>query len=152
MRVLNIGLLLVSLLLGACTQINSKISAVGNINPDVDGTPSPLAISIFELSNSVSFAHANFFDLYSNAKETLGSSLLYEKDVVLSPGQTMSVAMPYVDGVRYLGYVAAFRNVNVLLWRDLVAVPPKPGLNSRVSVLVDKHGLHVLPLQSTGAL
>lgn len=131
----------------ACTSINSKITATSNINPDINNTPSPVAISIFELSDPLRFQAADFFSLYSNAKNALGLTLLYEKNIVIAPGQSMNVSVPYVKGARFIGYIAAFRNLTNITWRGWVMINPTPVLGQDIQVILDSKGLHVLAVQ-----
>lgn len=139
------------LILTGCSTINSKISASSDINPDIDGTPSPLAISIFELSDMVSFQGSDFYSLYSNARSSLGDTLLYEQNVVISPSETLSVSMPYVQGVHYVAYVAAFRNLDHVVWRGFVPVQAKSGFGQSINVELDNAGVHVKVLQNKDA-
>jgi type VI secretion system protein VasD len=143
--------LAVCLLVSACTSITSKITAGPNINPDINNTPSPVALSIFELSAAPLFQGTDFFSLYANAGNSLGSTLLYEKNVMIVPGQSLSVSVPCVKGAHYLGYIVAFRNLNNIAWRGLVAINPKPVLGQDINVIIDSRGLHVQAVKVSGA-
>lgn len=144
MKILKLLILLnIGFILTACTMINTKITASANINPDINNTPSPVAVSIFELTDDAPFQAANFFNLYSSAAEVLGPTLLYEKNIMVVPGENMSVSVPYVKGARFIAYIAAFRNLHNLTWRGWVGINPQPVLGQEVRVLIDSRGIHV---------
>ncbi len=128
-------------LMAACTHISSKITAASNINPDINDDPSPVAISIFELSDATAFERADFFTLYSNATNGLGHAVLYQKSLVVIPGQTLTVNIPYVKGVHFVGYIAAYRNLKHVAWRGVVALHPKTLSGQTIVVRLNARGL-----------
>lgn len=137
-------------LLSACTSISSKMTAAPNINPDINNTPSPVAISIFELTDAQNFQRADFFALYNNAKASLGNTLLYEKNIVMPPNQSLAVSVPYVKGAHFIGYIAAFRNLHNVTWRALISINPQPVLGQDVQVRIDNNGIHAQVIVKAG--
>jgi len=131
--------------LAACSSISSKITAAPDINPDINGTPSPVAMSIFELSDPVSFEGSTFFNLYGNAKQSLGSTLLHERDLMITPGQTLKVSIPYVQGAHFVAYIAAFRNLQQVEWQGITAINQDSVFGNEIMVLLDQQGLHIVP-------
>jgi type VI secretion system protein VasD len=142
MRLLKLFMLMSVALLSACSSITTDFHADAHINPDIQGAPSPLALSIFELTDAQKFQTASFFNLYGNAAQTLATTLLYQKDLVVSPGQQLVVTLPYVEGVHFVGYVAAFRNGSVC-WRRVVRVQPWLIMVPSIHIFIDAQGLHV---------
>lgn len=128
-------------LLTACAHISSKITAASNINPDINNDPSPVAITIFELRDAEVFEYMDFFTLYSNATAALGHALLYQKSLVVTPGQTVTVDIPYVKGAHFVGYIAAYRNLKHVTWRGKVALHPKTFSGSNIMVKLNARGL-----------
>jgi type VI secretion system protein VasD len=127
--------------ISGCSSISAKITAAANINPDINGQPSPVAISIFELRDASAFERADFFTLYSNATNGLGHALLYQKSLVVTPGQTLTVDIPYVQGAHFVGYIAAYRNVKHVVWRGKVALYPKTLSGQTIRVVLSNRGL-----------
>ena len=127
----------------ACTSISSKITSATNINPDINKDPSPVALSIFELNDVSAFQRADFFTLYSNATEGLGHALLYQKNLVVIPGQTLTVDIPYVKGAHFVGYIAAYRNLKHIAWKGHVGIHPKGISGQKIRVFLGAHGLMI---------
>ncbi len=122
MQKLKWMLVMVSLLLVGCANFKTTMTPDNNVNPDINGSPSPLEISVFELSDPAAFESANFMNLYANPAATLGSSLLAEQTLMVVPGQTATVRLPVIKTAHYLGYVAAYRNLEAVQWQLLVPV------------------------------
>lgn len=114
--------MLTTLMLTGCASFDSKMTASSDVNPDINGDPSPIAVTLFELSDPVSFNSANFVSLYTNAKAVLGSTLLAQKNVMIVPGQTQSVSLPINQNATYLGYIAAYRNFTSVTWQAILPV------------------------------
>ncbi len=122
MKLLKLSSLFVCVLITGCATYGSDMSASPDINPDINGDPSPIAVTIFELSDPISFEGASFVSLYTNPQAALGSTLLAQKSVVLAPGETRSVSLPIEQNAAYLGYIAAYRNYNSNTWQTIVPV------------------------------
>lgn len=52
------------------TKINLKLTGGDQLNPDLNGRPSPIVVRLFELKHPVTFENADFFSLYERAKES----------------------------------------------------------------------------------
>ncbi len=107
-------------LLTACsfpTKIDSEISVSRDSNPDASGRPSPLVVRIYELKSDDVFNKADFYMLYDDEEATLGGDLLLRKEFKLSPGTTHEMIYKAHDQTRYLGVIAAYRNINQARWR-----------------------------------
>jgi type VI secretion system protein VasD len=106
-------------------RVKTFIAAASDINPDATGRPSPLVVRIFEMRNDAEFSGADFFALYEREKETLGSSLVVRQEYVLQPGEKREVWLPVARDARYLGAVAAVRDIRGARWRMLTSAPRK---------------------------
>jgi type VI secretion system VasD/TssJ family lipoprotein len=65
--------LLVAVAVLESDQINLKLTASDQLNPDLNGRPSPIVVRLFELKHPVTFENADFFSLYERAKESLAT-------------------------------------------------------------------------------
>ncbi len=94
-------------------------------NPDASGRPSPIVVRLFQLSEEGEFASADFFEVYDKEQEVLGSSLLSREEYVLAPGETRNVEVALDAQARYLGVLAAFRDIRAARWRAVTRAPEK---------------------------
>ncbi|MDA8363274.1 MAG: type VI secretion system lipoprotein TssJ [Gammaproteobacteria bacterium] len=130
-------------LLGGCASSGpTTISSAGDIvvasdvNPNPAGRPSPVVLHIYELRGKGAFNGADFFALYGAPAKTLGRDLVNDQEFEMQPGQSQTFNRKLPTGTRYIGVVAAFRDVNQAVWRSVAAVPqPKHGLTSDVDFL-----------------
>jgi type VI secretion system protein VasD len=109
----------------------------GDVNPDASGRASPVVVRLFQLRNDGEFASADFFALYDKEKETLGASLIAREEYVLSPGETRKFDIPINAEARFIGVLAAYRDIRSSRWRALSSSPQKKLLKD----LIGKHGV-----------
>lgn len=121
-----------TLLLSACaseepppppTMVMAKVSAVESLNPNAESRPSPLVVRLYELTEESPFATADFFDIYDNDQATLGATLVATDEFKILPGGSKSIERTLQPTSRFLGVVAAFREVELSTWRAIVEVP-----------------------------
>jgi type VI secretion system protein VasD len=125
-------LLLVACLLAACASkppkpepARARLVASGEVNPDSSGRSSPIVVRLFQLRTDGAFTGAEFFDLYSKEKEVLGESLVSREEYVLTPGETRELEIPLNAQTRYLGVLAAYRDIRAAQWRAVTRAPEK---------------------------
>ena len=106
-------------------KLESRILADTNINPTIDGSPSPVVVSIYYLQNIEKFRKADFFELYKNSESTLGNDLIEIKRQQIKPGETIPLAEKLPANVSAIGVVCAFRDIEQAQWRDIITIPKK---------------------------
>ena len=99
------------------TRIEAKIEADEDINPDYDGQASPLVVRLYELKSATAFNNAGFFTLYDADMAELGADLQNREEIELQPGQAMEVNRDLKPETRYIGIVAAYRDIDNSTWR-----------------------------------
>ena len=99
------------------TKISAKILASFDINPDVNGRPSPMVIRIYELKTNNTFDSVDFFKFYDDEEATLGEDLLSRQEFELSPGVGREIIFNPHSQTRYFGVIAAYRNIDQARWR-----------------------------------
>lgn len=140
--------------LTACASSPSKpaptqatVIASANVNPDPRGQPSPVIVRIYQLRGESKFMNAGFFALYDHEHRTLGSSLIMRDERTVFPGQRVSLDLALSPAARFLGVLAAYRDVRTARWRAVVGVPEKSLLKllatRRVSVRVGKDAVSI---------
>jgi type VI secretion system protein VasD len=106
------------------TKVNLKLTASDQLNPDLNGRPSPIVVRLFELKHPVAFENADFFSLYERAKESLAPDMVASEELELRPGETVELKLSVEEGSRYIGVLAAYRDLPESKWRYTVQVTP----------------------------
>ncbi len=119
---------------------HAEIVASGELNPDTSGRASPVVLRLFQLREDGEFAGADFFALYDKEKEVLGASLISREEYVLSPGEDRKLDLPVSADARFIGVIAAFRDIRSAQWRALSRPPEKTLLHPH---LIGKGGITV---------
>jgi type VI secretion system protein VasD len=122
----------VALLLTACAanpppppaSVAGSIQASAQINPSASKRPSPLLIRVYELKSVAAFNGADFMSLYQRDQAALGGDLLAKEEFVLEPGETKTFAKTLAPDTRFIGVVAAYRDLEHAKWRTVVSVQP----------------------------
>jgi len=135
--ILALGLLA---LLGACaapappppTRIAGRIEAATPLNPGPDGGSLPLRVRLYELKNPGLFQSADFFSVWDNAPAKLGADLLGTEDYTLHAGAQQPFERTLDPQTRYVGFVAAYRDLNGAVWRQSAPVPANQTTRLRV--------------------
>lgn len=97
------------------------------VNPDTRGRASPLSVRIYELRSRSAFDAADFFSLYEREQATLGTELLSKEQYILRPGDTQGYTRKAQAETRFLGVVAAYRDLEGSTWRMAAGIaPPAP--------------------------
>jgi type VI secretion system protein VasD len=135
------------MLLSACASkpakpapAHAELIASGDLNPDISGRASPVVLRLFQLRNDGDFAGADFFALYDKDKEVLGASLISREEYVLSPGEDRKLDLAVSADTRFIGVIAAFRDIRAARWRALSRPPEKTLLHPH---LIGKGGITV---------
>lgn len=91
------------------SQLFLKIKAASNINPNVEGKPSPIEIRVYQLSDSQAFEQAEFIQLYNDAQGVLKAEVLLTRDLEsILPGEERNEALPLASETKYIGIIAGF--------------------------------------------
>ena len=120
----------VALALVACAgapkpaQVAGTIQASPLVNPSTSKRPSPLLLRVYELKTAAGFNSADFMTLYQRDKAELGADMLGKEEFVLAPGESKTFSKTLSMDTRFLGVVAAFRDVEHARWRSIVPVQP----------------------------
>ena len=105
------------------TIIQVSLDAQANVNPDARGRPSPVVVRFYELKTPANFNAADFFSLFDRDKETLAADMLSRDEFQLMPGDKKQFQRPTQPDTRFVGVVAAFRDLERAQWRAISAVP-----------------------------
>jgi len=129
----------VALLLSACAgkppppaSVTGTVQASAQINPSASKRPSPLLIRIYELKSVAAFNAADFMSLYQRDQAALSGDMLAKEEFVLEPGETKTFAKTLAPDTRFIGVVAAYRDLEHAKWRSVV--PVQPSVPQKVTV------------------
>ena len=96
------------------------LAASADTNPDPKGRPSPVVVRLYQLRGDAAFVGADFFGLYEDEQKALGAELVNRAEYVLTPSENRTIDVAMSSDVRFLGAVAAFRDIRNADWRVLV--------------------------------
>lgn len=86
-----------------------NIRAATNINPNVEGKPSPVELRLFQLTNRNAFELSDFIKVYSDGQGVLKAELVaYRQLPSILPGENRQEIIPLGTGVKYIGVIAGF--------------------------------------------
>lgn len=100
-----------------------RISSDNDINPDMNGRPSPIVLRIYALKSDDIFNNADFFALYENDASILGDSMTAREEVELAPGDSMQMEKEYDMATTHVGVLAAYRDLDNAVWRGTIVTP-----------------------------
>ncbi len=95
------------------------LTAIGgaNQNPGPSGAPEPVEVRVFLLTATDAFDRADVFALTDRDKQTLGEDAAGSESFILAPGETHTLTRELKPGVRAVGVVALFRDIDSAAWR-----------------------------------
>jgi type VI secretion system protein VasD len=106
------------------TTLSLQLTAAPDVNPDGTGTPGPLRVRVLQLADTNALAQADFFTLDADPAKVLGPALLGSADVVLRPGQTVTLTPEVKPETKFIGVVAAYYAIDKAKWRAWLPVKP----------------------------
>ena len=112
-----------------------------DVNPDMSGRPSPVIVRTYELKSLVAFNGADFFSMFEREKDSIGGDLVARDEWALTPGNNRQVIKNLQKETRYVGVVAAFRDLDRAQWRGATLILPNQ--TSRVEIRLDRNELNV---------
>ncbi|MBL6458656.1 type VI secretion system lipoprotein TssJ [Belnapia sp. T6] len=106
------------------TRLALRVSASDDVNPDGAGMPKPIRVRILQLAGIAALSRASFFALDADPAKVLGTDLLASEDVLLGPGQAVTLEQEAKPGTLYLGVVGAFFAIESARWQAWAPVRP----------------------------
>ena len=118
------------------------LSASADINPDASGKPSPVVVRVYQLKGEAAFTSADFFALFDDEMKVLGPELIGREEYVLTPSEHRTVELVVPKTARFVGVVAAFRDIRNSQWRVVV---PAPFKKDDVTLSVERARVQLAP-------
>ena len=110
------------------TKSAMTLAASADTNPDANGRPSPIVVRVFQLKTDAAFKGADFFALFDDDQKVLGPELITRDEYVLNPSEKKTIDVVVSRDARFVGALAAFRDIRNAQWRGLVPAP-RAGFN-----------------------
>jgi len=110
------------------------LAASADANPDPTGRPSPVVVRVYQLRGDAAFIGADFFGLFEDEQKVLGPELISRAEYVLTPSERRTVDVPVAADARFVGAIAAFRDIRNADWRGLVPTWREGTRNMSVAV------------------
>jgi type VI secretion system protein VasD len=132
------------------TKLDLKLTASDRLNPDLHGRPSPIVLRLLELKNPVAFENGDFFSLYERPKESLAPDWVASEELELRPGESLDLKLSVDSGSRYVGVLAAYRDLPETKWRYVIQLSPTE--RTYAELRLDQAGIHnaLNPLATAG--
>jgi type VI secretion system protein VasD len=118
------------------------LSAAADINPDAAGKPSPVIVRVYQLKGDGAFSGADFFALFDDEMKVLGPDLIGREEYVLTPSETRTVELAVQKTAKFVGVIAAFRDIRNSQWRLVVPAPLK---KNDVTLSVERARVQLAP-------
>ena len=128
------------------TKLDLTLIAGDEVNPDLHGRPSPVVVQLLELRHPVAFENADFFSLYDRAEQTLSKDWVSGEELELRPGEQQALKLSVQPHSRYVGVLAAYRDLPHVQWR--LVLPVVPGQLTRADIVLDQTGLRMATPQT----
>lgn len=123
------------------TSIQLNFSVSHQVNPDEDGRPSPLSVSMVLLSDNKQFEQADFIRLFQDSEATLAGDLLSQQTFrELVPGETRKASIILSDKVKYVGLIAAYSQYNKAATK--LVLPIVTNAKNEYNISVNKLGIN----------
>ena len=88
-----------------------------------DGAGRPVQVRLLKLATVNDFMEADFFALDADPAAALGKALMGEEKLTLGPGQVQVWQREFEDEARFVGVMAAYRDIGTAHWRAFAEVP-----------------------------
>lgn len=121
------------------TKLDLTLTASEQVNPDLHGRPSPIVVRLMSLRHPVAFENADFFSLYGRAEHTLPKDLLNSEELELRPGEQVVLKLSVEPASRYVGVLAAYRDLPHAQWRHVLPVTGQA--LTRAELVLDQAGI-----------
>jgi type VI secretion system protein VasD len=131
---LAIGAVLSGLLITGCAttaklmepdpaKVVIRIASSTELNPDMMGRASPIVVRVYELKSDDIFNNADFFALYDEDASILGDDMTARDEMNIPPGENVSIEKELDIEARYIGVIAAYRDLDNAIWRGSIETP-----------------------------
>ncbi len=106
------------------TQIRASVRSSLDLNPDLKGKPSSLYAILYELKTPNAFNSSSFFELYDGEAADFENDIVRKEEIEIDPGNAFRLQRKLKPESRFIGILAAYRDIDNARWRALAKVEP----------------------------
>jgi len=106
-------------------KASMTLTAAADTNPDASGRPSPIIVRVYQLRTDAAFSQADFFALFDDDQKVLGPEMISRDEYSLTPAERRTIEVTLSGETRFVGAIAAFRDIRNAQWRMLVPASRK---------------------------
>ena len=117
-------------------DIDMQINATADVNPDMQGRPSPIILHILELNSTEQFNRLDYMSLTQPSGAAMGAELLGKNQVILQPGESKALPMELNPQTTAIGLVAGYRDIDNAAWRK--SIPISQGDTKGITVTLEQ--------------
>ena len=137
-------------LLVSCTsqsQLKLIIKSANFLNPNINNKPSPLILTIYQLSSNSAFSNSSFSMIDNCSLKLLGNSLIDKIEYEITPNTTDIKHIHLTNKTRFLGIVAGYHNLRNSNWKKTIPIPSKCKYHV-LNISLDTYGVEISKLDS----
>ncbi len=117
------------------TLSTEVVTSVG-ANPDAEGEPSPVTVTLLLLAKKHEFLAADYFTV-SEVDELAWPEVVLKKiRVQIKPGQSHELTLKITKEARYLAVVAGFQDIAHATWLVVESLPEKGSNDYQARILI----------------
>ncbi|AIC20772.1 type VI secretion protein [Pseudomonas chlororaphis] len=105
------------------TVVVMHIQAAADLNLSAGGQATPVRVRLYELKNGGAFSRADYFSLVNATGATLSADLVAQDELLIQPGQRLTLERTLDEQSRLLGLVVSYRELDSAVWRQMVSIP-----------------------------
>lgn len=120
-------------------SVSLQISAGADANATPQGEGAPVVIRIYQLNVTSAFDGAEFYQLYHADAATLGTDMIKQQELLLSPGASKTLVISPPETVHSIGVFAAYADFQNATWRATADVPAHQA--TKMIVTADRAGI-----------
>ena len=110
------------------------IETSAQVNPTEGKRPSPVLLRVYGLKSAAAFGSADFVAIYQRDQTELAADITVKDEYLMAPGETRSCSKMLPPETRFIGVIAAFRDLEHATWRSVT--PVEGGKKNKVTVRV----------------
>ena len=120
-------------------EVGLQISATADVNPDLQGRPSPIILHVLELNSEEQFNRLDYVSLTQSSGAALGPDLLGKTRLILSPGDSRQLPLELNPQTTFIGLVAGYRDIDNAAWR--ISIPISQGDTKGISITLEHQSI-----------
>ncbi|MGY4817758.1 type VI secretion system lipoprotein TssJ [Pseudomonas chlororaphis subsp. piscium] len=105
------------------TVVVMHIQAAADLNLSAGGQATPVRVRLYELKSGAVFSRADYFSLVNATSTTLSTDLVAQDELLIQPGQQLTLERKLDEQSRLLGLVVSYRELDSAVWRQMVSIP-----------------------------